>query len=345
MRILEVKGSLRDVGETVGEATREDVRFVRDAVVPYLLAHTTAGNRERMQAIADRHLAGAAGIYAPAVDYLRGLAYGSGCPLEDIALIAFSEEISASFLEKPPEKCSTLVVRTPDGWVLGHNEDYEPHYLGRMFILDLRLPGMPRTVSLNYPGQLPNAVCLNANGLAIANNSLWPRAMPGLSNNVKLFRATLSLGMGEALNFLCLPPSAMTSHYTVISGWQHWAMSVEVSHPDVSRAEMVLRSIGREPFIHTNHVRYLDLFEPDPALVSRGPCPRYRKLEHYAAARRPDSPEAMLDLLAWNDGLVNRTAEQCPTSVTLATLVMRPETRELWIRDCGSPPQLHRFAL
>lgn len=335
MRKFVVRGSFRSAGAQIGEETAADLPFVRDRTIAFLLENAAVGSLERMRGIAADYVASTKGVFPEAVDYMEGLAYGGGVAFEDVALIAFSEEIRTEF-ESAPARCSTLAVPTREGWLIGHNEDYEPQYFGKMYALDLRISGYPRILSLNYPGHFPClAGSLNWRGVAIANNSLWPEAVPGLSKNALHFRAALASDVGEAVGFLAKQPSALTGHYTVAAGDGDDLFGLEVSNPRTAKGHVRLWDPGREPYWHTNHVRFLELHAPDPAVVGRNhSLIRGEKLERLiAAGGLPSTPEAMLDLLGTNDGVLHRTPEQNQTSVTLATVVIRPRTGEMWIRD------------
>jgi len=348
MRKLVARGSFRSVGAQIGEETRSDLPFVFDKAVEFLLENATAGSLARMRSIADGYVASAKGIFPQAVEYLEGLAYGGGLSFEDVALISFSEEIRTEFHADPkPEKCTTLAVKTRDGWLIGHNEDYEPQYLGKMFALDLRISGHPRVLALNYPGMFPClAGSLNLRGVAIANNSLWPDAVPGLSKNLLHFRAALAEDMDQAIEWLARQPAALTGHYTVAWAPSDDLVGLEVSNPQTAEEIVCLHQPGPTSYAHTNHVRLLKLKGDDPAVVQRN-----HSVDRLAAAQKildganpPRTPEAMLDLLSRNDGLLHRTPEQNPTSVTLATVVIRPRTGEVWIRDAdpaAAEPDLH----
>lgn len=336
MRMLVVRGSFHSAGVQIGDFTKTDLPFVRDTTVEFLLENAAVSGLGRMREIAEGYLSSTAEVFPEAVAYLRGLAVGGGLGLEDVALIAFSEEIRTAFDGLKPEKCSTLAVPTARGWLIGHNEDYEPQYYGKMYALDLEIPGYPRVFSLNYSGHFPClAGSLNRSGVFIANNSLWPDAAPGLSKNALHFRAALAFDLDEAVGFLARQPAALTGHYTVAWGEQDDLLGLEVSNPRTSRTQLVAFDPGSEPYWHANHARFLDLLRPDPAVVDGNhTVARGARLEELAArADLPRTPEALLDLLSADDGVLHRSPEQDKTSVTLATVVARPKTGEMWIRD------------
>lgn len=333
MKSLQCRGSFEDVGRQVGTECCSDIPDLLDRVVAYLLENTTVGSLRLIRDIAADYTARTESEWPSATAYLRGLAVGAGVTYETVAVIAFSEEIASEFI--PSSKCSTLVVPTTRGAVIGHNEDYEPHYLGKMVLLDATFDGYPRTVGLTYPGQLPNlAGSLNAKGVAIANNSLWPDAQPGRSKQVQHFRASLSDDLEEAIEHLAKPPVALTTHYTVAHGPAGQVVSLEVSNPATAEESVSFMTIGSEPFCHTNHVLSLRLKGDDPAVtIASHSLARLAKLKALPRERLPRTPEEMLELLSTNEGVLHRTPAQNPTSVTLATVVIRPQTGELWIRD------------
>lgn len=335
MRKLVVRGSFQEAGVQIGEETRADLPFVLDKTIEFLRENATVGDLDRMRAIAAGYVASTKLVFPEAIEYMAGLAYGGGLSEKDVALIAFSEEIRTEFVAAP-EKCTTIALKTRDGWMIGHNEDYEPQYFGKMYALDLRISGYPRVLSLNYPGMFPNlAGSVNQRGVAITNNSLWPDAVPGLSKNVLHFRASLCSHMDEAVEFLTRQPAALTGHYTVAWGDQDELIGLEVSNAATSETTEYVHDAGEGPYCHANHVRYLKLRAEDPAVTAKNhSLDRLIKAEAIASgARAPRTPHELLDLLSTNDGVLHRTPEQNPTSVTLASIVICPRTGELWIRD------------
>lgn len=340
MRKLIVRGSFRSAGAQIGEETRSDLPFVRDLTVAFLLEHASVGDLARMRRIAADYVHTSRAVFPEALEFLEGMAFAGEIPFDDLALIAFSEEIRSEFVAVPmPEKCTTICVRTPDGWLIGHNEDYEPQYFGKMYALDLRVTGYPRVLALCYPGHFPClAGSLNWDGVAIANNSLWPDAQPGLSKNVLHFRAALARSMDEAIAVLTRQPAALTGHYTVAWGQQDDLVGLEVSNATTAETTVVAMDPADEgTYCHANHVRFLTLRGEDPAVTAKNhSLDRQAKAEAIlSGAHPPSTPLEMLEALSTNDGVLHRTAEQNPTSVTLASVVIRPRSGELWIRDAA----------
>ncbi|TSC83990.1 MAG: isopenicillin-N N-acyltransferase [Parcubacteria group bacterium Gr01-1014_13] len=340
MRHVKASGSFYDVGLQVGEACKEDIPELYERTVAYLLEHTSVGTVARMHEVAQRHMAGAERLWARSVDFLQGLAEGAGVSMEKIALTSFTEEVSSEFLPPSNDKCSTLVVRLSNGnHLIAHNEDYEPQNFGKMVLLDVTFNDFPRLVCLTYPGMLPSlAGSLNACEIAITNNGLWLEAQPGLPKQVQHFRASLARDLDEVEEWLAMDPIAVTTHYVIAHGHTREVVSLTVSNPETSYVPMFFCPITGPSFCHTNHVPegpfLKGLRKEDPApKLSKHTVPRYEKLKSFKQDKLPRTPQEALDLFSQNDGLIHRTPEQNPTSVTLATVVMCPETLDIWIRD------------
>lgn len=331
MRSVEASGSFAAVGEAVGEATREDVRFVIDSLVPYLAKHTRLKTREAMLEAVTGHRRMTEAYFPEAFDYLRGLARGAACGLDDLVLALFDENILDGFAEK----CSTLAVKAAEGWIVGHNEDYDPHYRGRLKLLDLSFDGRPRVLAVSYPAKLPGiGGTLNARSLSVTNNSLAAAEVTGVSTEARVFKAALASDLAEAEAGLRGAPSSLIFHLTVVSAAEGRAASYEIGNAASSSVLLERRELGEAPMAHTNTVINLPLIVPDGC--SRNSRERYAKLVDVIASGAPQDPEAMMSLLSGHDGLLNRTPEDHPTSVTLATVVIRAASGELWVKEYGA---------
>lgn len=332
MRLIIAQGTFHDAGRQVGTAIADDLRH---ALVGTLLSFPDAGLHDlaALHRRAASYAREAEAWFPGGIDYLRGMADGANVNFSELCLVSFSEELLMS-TAVGAEKCSTLAVPTGDGWVIGHNEDYDRFYLGRMHVVDLRVNGFPRTFMMNYPGH--QGCSLNELGLAITNNSfLHPAAEGGLSKNARHFRAALADGPVAAFSALSLGDHALATHYTIGWGPDDGLLSLEVG-PASGGGCVDLHDLSpRLPFCHTNHALRGSLRWDDPAPASGGTSVRRLEcLEEIAAsASCPSSPEAMLDLLSTPDGLLHRTDGPDELGITLATAVLRPATREMWIRD------------
>lgn len=340
------RGSFYYVGCQVGEACRSQMRPMYEDSVRYLLKHTSIDTEARLKEAACYYIDEALRLWSESVDFLRGLAFGANMLEEEIAVMAFAEEVSEQFPLAPVgrDKCSTLAWFTPEGKpAVLHNEDYKPYFFGKMILLDVTFVGTkypyPRLVCVTYMGMLPGlAGSLNASGVATTNNGLWPNVQPGLPKQVLHFRAALARRISEAEHWLALQPNSLTTHYTVTDGRE--VISLGVSNVKTATTDMRVRRIT-DAFCHTNHIpaddQYLRLLQSDP--VESVPeashtFARYEKLRGIiASGQLPTTPQQALDLFSTNDGLIHRTPEQHPSSVTLATIFIHDG--KFWVRDAN----------
>lgn len=344
MRLIVAKGSFFECGRAVGAAIAAEAARTLVLTRSDLVGHPGGRGLKGLHRAAIREARAARDAFPGAYEYLAGLSEGTGLAFADMALLMFVEEVAAARMR---EKCSTLSVPTREGWLIGHNEDYGPDYFRNTFAADLRVDGYPRVFLHSYIGH-PGCT-LNEAGVAIANNSLWADPIPGPSQNLRHFRAAFASDMDEALGILTAAPNAYTTHYTVAWGGGHDELvSVEVSNRATASPETVVIDPREASICHANHVLYLGLRQPDPALEAQGytTLARQRKLQRLIVrGQEPRTPEAMLALLTKPDGVLHRTMRQSATSVTLASVVMRPKTGEMWIRDADPAAEVRDLYL
>ena len=354
MMAIYAKGNFFEVGVQVGEATRELVHFMSAQVSADLLNNVFGGEIQAMVVVAKSQHDKAYNYFPEAGQYLEGLAFGANIHLDDLLSVAYSEEMSALVSEtvggklaRARDRCSTLVTRGLHGWLMGHQEDFWGVFFGKMLVLELQFKGYPKLVSLSYPGQLPAlAGSLNAAGVAITNNSLWPKAGRGISKQTRHFRAALATNFLDALTTLARGPHALTDHFILISAREDLAASIEVSNPVASPDECVIRQIVHNepailgesvaaPFAHANHAQLLELHETDPAHL--GSYLRLGKLYAETSRHCLHSAADMLELLTRPDGILRKLPDKNLTgqenSVTLATTVISPsEGKIIFVR-------------
>lgn len=342
MEPIVASGDFFTVGRTVGRRTAEDIAFQHHELVPEILRDAFGGDELALRRAARHAHQRAAEFWPEGVVFIEGLARGAEMALDTLLPIVYCEEIALGpSSDAMGERCSTLLIRTTEGWAVGHQEDYVKSFYGRLGVYDLRFDGYPRMVSLNYPGNYPGvAGSLNAAGVAITNNSLWPEVQEGIPKQVRHFRATLEESLLGAVAWLAFGPSALTDHFTVLSGEEDLAMSVEVTDHPAAHLQVELREIVHDretdmdvsvlaPFWHANHVRWLEPWvsgtRKDPA--NRSSRLRGEKLRQICEKGTPTSVSDLTDLLTRTDGVLKRDPDRDLTgsaTVTLATTVIHP---------------------
>ncbi|MFA5853632.1 MAG: C45 family peptidase [Patescibacteria group bacterium] len=342
---IKASGSFYDVGVIVGERTREGILSAARYALPMLLEKGFGGDDVAMRAATDGYVEASGNFFPQSIEFMHGLADGCGMVRHEQLAVAFGEE-----LEYFPrvERCSTMVIWTPDGPVIARNEDFWESYFEGLAIYDLTFDNFPRVVSLNYVGYMPHlggSLTVMEDqpqrSFALANDSLWLPTRHGIPKQVKHFRAALARGVGDAISFLVAQPSSLSDHFTVASVER--AVSLEVSNAEnaveVARwYDIVPRDVGNvltvtAPFCHTNSVRWLEPKMPDPA--PPGSHMRYWRLESVAQNDPPRTYEELEKLFSTRDGIIRRDNEVNltlqPNSCTLATTIIDPGKRRMTI--------------
>lgn len=347
MKTIKAKGSFYDIGRIIGRTTATNIYFQSVHLVSEILKDGFDGDELAMMRACRLQHSMTEKYWPDAHQFLQGMARGAGITLEDLLPITYCEEIAIGpSAESMKEKCSTIVLRTKEGWVIGHQEDYIPTFYGKLVVYDLEFDGHPRMVSLNYPGTFPGtAGSLNAKGIATTNNSLWPKSAGGIAKQVKHFHASLETSLIGAISHLLIIPHVLTDHFTLIDAETDLALSLEVtSHPSAPN-DCELRFFEHEhdhqedesiptPFWHANHVRWLEPWasgaEKDPA--NKSSAMRAEKMQEICALHPPTSAMELEALLTQKDGIINRDADYDLTessTVTLATTIIIPAQKEI----------------
>lgn len=335
MRHVKAHGSFYNIGQLVGEASKEDIQEVYDRGIEHLLKYTKAKSIDQIHDIAGRYMRVAKDIWSPAVDYLLGQARAAGVSEKVITLTSFSEEVSTEIGLKPAEKCTTLVVKTRSGETMEvHGEEFEPHNFGKNVIVEAEFDGFPAVVCFAYPGQLwGSGFSFNACRISITKNGLHLPAVPGLPTQVVQSRAALARNIKEAKRWVTKRPISLPAHYILMSGETGEALSVLVSNSEASYEEVKLHLI-QDSFCFTNHIPsgWFSLKVPDPALEnSLTTLPRYAKLKSLTPADLPETPAEAFKLFGEPPLFVK--PGKPGASVTMAITVIYSEGGQMWIQD------------
>jgi hypothetical protein len=277
---LVVRGSHREVGQQVGEATAD---VLREAVA--FDANLPPGRSRREQ------LALAAG-YRDAtlratpwlVEELDGAAEAAG--VDPIALFAASiEEIwdvrpsQATAGAMVDGRCSDLVAGPPataDGhiWV-AHTNDLSPASEAKLVAIEWQVPGEPVVLSLGIGPWV--SVGWNDTGLSLGGNELSPNDdRVGVPRLLMVREQLTARTLGEAVT-MALRPDRASSYNTVFAHRDGGIVNVEGSATD---AEVTGPSAGGT-LAHTNHYvcDRMRRYEGDPAYAARSAVRLGRALE------------------------------------------------------------------
>ncbi len=278
--LLVVRGSHREVGRQVGEATAEVLRqaVAFDAELP-------AGRTRDGQLVLAAAYREATRRATPwLVDEIDGAA--EGARVDPMALFAASiEEI---WSVRPSQttggavvdgRCTDLVAGPPataDGHVwVAHNNDLAPASEGSIIAIEWRVPGEPIVLSLGIGPWI--SVGWNAAGLSLTGNELSPNdERVGVPRLLMVREQLTATSLDEAVR-MALRPDRASSYNTVLAHRDGRVVNVEGSATDAELSGLS----GNGTFAHTNHYacERMLTYEGDPAYVRRSAVRLGRALE------------------------------------------------------------------
>jgi isopenicillin-N N-acyltransferase-like protein len=294
--VLRVRGSHREVGRQIGEATRDVVRAAVDfgGAVP-------AGGRgladQLRLAASYREVTSAALPWL--VEEIDGVAEAAG--VEPLSLFAASiEEIwerrpsqgasvaGAAAARVTAGRCSDLVATAPltaDGhtW-LAHTNDLAASTEGDLVAIEWSVPGEPTVFSVGIGPWI--SVGWNAAGLVLSGNELTPNDERVGVPRLLMVREQLTQRSIDAAVAAALRPDRASSYNTVFADRTGRVVNVEGS---ATEAELV--SPGTDgALVHTNHYACPSMtrFEGDPAYARRS-ATRYARGQALLAGAPPGS--------------------------------------------------------
>jgi isopenicillin-N N-acyltransferase like protein len=259
-----VRGSHREAGRQIGEATADAVRAMAEL----------AGAPERLRAAAP-YRAAVAQAMPWLLEELDGVAEGAG--VDAMALFAASieeldgEQGAPSQVAVAPAagRCSDLVAVPPataDGHVLvAHNNDLAPESEAQLVALERHVEGEPALFTIGIGPFI--SVGWNDAGLSLTGNELSPNderlGVPRLLQVRDILRRrTLADAVSAALD-----PRRASSYNNLLAHRDGGAVSVEGSATDAE----LLRPDERGALAHTNHYTCERMlrYEGDPAYARR----------------------------------------------------------------------------
>ncbi|MBF8280235.1 MAG: acyl-CoA--6-aminopenicillanic acid acyl-transferase [Candidatus Magasanikbacteria bacterium] len=235
--------------------------------------------------------------WAPAyVEELGGLAEGAGVPFEIIWLMNVEEEIVdqgeivGEYILPPSNKspaavsperghCSTILVKRPRGFLLGHNEDWWGHYSGALVMVKVKRQSGTNFLGLSLVGACPaSLVGVNDQGVAYAGNSIDVGVKSGVCKNFLMRKIVDCETSQQIVEALSVKPRTLGNNAMCIVGSEQKMFSVE-STPEETR---VLNSGVRSYMLHTNFLLHPELSNAreDSRL---GPHLRYAHMEYLLA--------------------------------------------------------------
>jgi isopenicillin-N N-acyltransferase-like protein len=355
---IEVEGGPAERGRQYGEQTRERVQRSVEAYGE-VFAHYAGWDWDRVRAAAAEYRAPIAAYEPRYLEEIDGLAEGAAVDAVDVLAINVRTEImfaaTARDLSRAPAECTSFAAvptRTADGELLvGQNWDWLPHAADTTVILEARQDDGPDFVSVVEAGLLAKAG-MNSAGIAIATNALVAaedKGRPAVPFHI-LLRALMDAETpADALNALGRHERSSSANY-LIAHADGIALDVEAAPGDYSQLWLGYPEAG--VILHTNHFANPGFDGRDVGLVSMPDSPfrlmRARQLvaEHAGPLDRAFFEGLLADHAAYPLGVCCHPDPRCEPldqSATLASLIMEPATRRLWVAagtPCTAPFEL-----
>ena len=248
---LSVRGSHRAVGEAIGEffgaSTKDALKARAEWFKPLYDFSTSKDGRP----IVDKMLAAARLHAGPAVEELEGWAAGAGMEFRELFVLNCKSEIEA-FIDSRCgcAGCTTAAYVHGDSLLVWHNEDGHKAYEGKMFLLDVEVPGAPRATALTYPGIMAgNAPWVNAAGIVMTTNYIpSAKVHAGIPRYFLDRMAMEATTVEDAIDIVCHTDRAYAYHHIVADLKTRRAWTVEGNPDKISKREV------KGLVLHTNHL-------------------------------------------------------------------------------------------
>jgi isopenicillin-N N-acyltransferase-like protein len=333
-------------GVAVGRELRDLINESIDFYGDYLSRRGVSS--QQLQELLTPYLASAEVKFPRFVATLKGMSAGATVPfLELFAVNAFEElepllqapEGGRLFLERKEgsrhDRCSTLTVAGPGFTILGHNEQWLAGDLGNVaVVIDVPDDGSVPVASPTIACCLP-AAGVNRHGVAQGIGSLTAADDRIGTPRVLVSRHSLEASNRDDAVRRAGTPSRAGGYGHVFAFPGGDALMVETTGTELA--------LLPGPGAHTNHYQ-------DPNLASLGPDPsessrvRLERLQELIAERRPDTVEAVMDILRDHQSppqaicLHPDPAEGDEADAVMFSMVADVEARRMWVA-AGNPCQ------
>ncbi len=242
--IIRVSGSNYDIGFQVGRTFRDRIHSVLDSST--ILELNKAKDQEHPEWV-DQLYKKSNDRFPQYVQEIRGIADGAGIDFRDALIHNFRHCLS------PTGGCVSVVFKSAQKIILGHNEDYEPAIGNNSYITIAHLENQTRFLALTNAGSLPgNAWGFNSHGLVFSLDSLAP--LQDVDPNLGFPRILLDRYILEsrtleeaALRAQMYSPRSGNMSYTILSMKEFRGINIETTSTETSLTEIP------DIFYHANH--------------------------------------------------------------------------------------------
>jgi isopenicillin-N N-acyltransferase like protein len=340
--LLVVRGTHREAGRQIGEATAATVRAAAElaarperleAALPYraATAEVLPWLLEELDGVAEGAGVDALALFAAAIEELDG---GEAAPSQASAVAALG-------------RCSDLVAAPPAArrLIVGHNNDLDPASEEHLVAIERHVEGEPALFTIGIGPFI--SVGWNDAGLSLTGNEVSPNdERPGVPRLLAvrdiLRRPTLADAVAAALE-----PRRASSYNNLLAHRDGGVVSVEGSATDAE----LLRPDGGGLLAHTNHYvgERMRAYEGDPAYARRSAARlghARRRLEQAAGEDGGVTPERLRAALSDHEGgedAVCRHGRETKTVFWCIAELAEGRVRYGRGNPCDSEEQLHAF--
>lgn len=263
--VVKASGSNYEVGKAIGERMAGAIRAALNK------------NKSQMDQKFTQHLETsrkyqefARKLFSQHVEELMGMAEGAGVLFDELFL-ANNREVDHYIPQIEPNHCTIIAIPKEDGYILGHNEDWDPEALSQLYILDAEINGV-KLFGLNYAVTLIGvSVAINGYGLIEAVNELFHTdEQLGAPKNF-IARAILDCKtLEEAESLMKNTPRGAGYNHVLVQGKELWNI-------ESSAKEYAIEKVEGQKYVHTNH------YVTELARIDRGnkeSVARYEKVKN-----------------------------------------------------------------
>jgi isopenicillin-N N-acyltransferase-like protein len=341
--LLEVRGSHRQVGQQIGEAMKPRLPHLTQQVREGLPAGVTW---QDMLYQGQLYLAHSRAVYPQYVEELEGIAEASGMPFAEIFL-SVCEELwepaawprgTSDGRRSPAEPpfvsdrgCTDLLARgraTADGSTLvAHTNDLSPSVEEDLVLLKVRAGDEPEFLGVSIAG-VGFSAGFNAAGVSMTGNQVSCNDIrPGVPRLLSVRAILGARRLEEAMN-ACLVPRRASNYNNVIADANGEVYSMEGSATD---CEPIY--IEGDILAHANHYVSPPMrpFEATRDESSNSVIRHHRAWRLLRENFGRLTPELFQVLLADHANFPGSICKHGIQSVTVFSLIVRPEERRAWI--------------
>jgi len=216
IRMLEVRGTHRQVGQQIGEACRLSLQEI---VAQARKEPGPGADWEAVLRKASLFLEATRPVYPQYVEELEGIAEGAALPFLDV-FAASCEELWEQALWRG---CTDFAARGPattDGsTLLAHTNDLDATLEEHLVILKVRAGDEPEFLAVS-PGGLGLSAGFNAAGIALTGNEVTANDVrPGVPRTMVVRAILAARRLGQALDACLFPQRASSYNNIVADAW------------------------------------------------------------------------------------------------------------------------------